>query len=71
MSEEFSEVRGLNCLGNPETIERSADHGNTGTSPIGGKIWGSIIARGVPSGPRSGMGGLPQGKEILRKASKR
>lgn len=68
---DFSEVRGLHALGNPDTEDRSADRGPTGVSPIGSMIWGRIVARGVPSGPRQGMGGMPAGKEILRKANTR
>lgn len=68
---EFAEARGLHALGNPETEDRSSDRGPTGTSPIGSMIWGRIMSRGVPSGPRSGMAGMPNGKEILRKANSR
>jgi len=71
MADDMSETRGLHALGNPDTETRSADRGPTGESPIGSMIWGRIMSRGVPSGPRQGMGGVPAGKEILRKANSR
>jgi hypothetical protein len=66
-----NEVRGLHALGTPEVEYRSSDNGPTGDSPIGSVIWGRVMARGVPSGPRSGMGGVPAGREILRKSKSR
>jgi hypothetical protein len=68
-----NETRGLHALGNPDVEYRSADRGPTGESPIGGAIWGRVMARGTPSGPRQGMGGaaLGSGKEILRRANSR
>lgn len=73
MADEMSEVSGLHALGNPETMTRSSDRGPDGTSPIGSMIWGRIVARGVPSGPRQGMGSaaIGSGREILRKANSR
>jgi hypothetical protein len=71
MADEMSETRGLHALGNPDTETRSSDRGPEGTSPIGSVIWGRIMARGVPGGPRSGMGSMEAGREILRKANSR
>ena len=74
MSEDsiFSEVRGLNALGNPETMTRSAENGPTGSSPIGGRIWGSIIARGEADRALwSSRLGMNAGRESLRKGRSR
>lgn len=68
----FNEVRGLHALGNPSVETRSADGGPTGSSPIGGKIWGGILARGsADNGLWRGRGGLEAGRESLRKANSR
>lgn len=74
MSEDstFSEARGLNALGNPDTICRSSDNGPTGSSPIGGHIWGAIVARGQADRTLWGSrGGMESGKESLRKSSRK
>jgi hypothetical protein len=74
MSEDstFSECRGLNALGNPDTVTRTSDNGPSGTSPIGGRIWGEIIARGTPDGSLwRGRGGIEAGRESLRKSKSR
>lgn len=69
---DFSEARGLNALGNPDTMKRSADNGPMGSSPIGGKIWGGIVARGTADNSLwRGRGGMEAGRESLRKSSKR
>lgn len=68
-----NEVRGLNAVGNPEVVYRTSDRGPSGAGPIGERIWGEIMARGVPGGPRQGMGSAApgSGKEILRRSSSR
>ena len=68
-----NETAGLHALGNPDVEYRSADRGPSGDSPIGSVIWGRIMARGTPSGPRQGMSGaaIGAGREILRKNNTR
>jgi hypothetical protein len=69
--ESESEIRGINCLGNPEIEFRSADGGKTGENPIGGRLPSGIMARGTAASIRSGRMGMADGKESLRKASNR
>lgn len=67
-----SEVRGIHALGNPDVEYRSAQGGQTGENPIGGRLPSGILATGMPKpGIRAGMRGMPDGKEQLRKSSSR
>lgn len=58
------EVRGLNALGNPDTMSRGGvDRGPEGEGRIGQVRPGGILARGTASSFRKGMGGAANGGE--------
>lgn len=68
------EVRGLNALGNPDTVSRGGiDRGPEGEGRIGQPRPGGILARGTASSFRRGMGGAAEGgqREITPRSSSR
>lgn len=64
------EVRGINGMGNPDVVTRTADGGPDGEGRIGQTRPGGILARGTASSFRKGMGGAAGGRENAPRSSR-